>query len=1528
MDRKEKPTTAGVELSSGHVVNGSETQRGVMGRACAGFVWLAVACALLQACARASPPSEQIAPGVCSSMDIRNQPELFQRLKGCRVIEGQLSIVLMEQGTPKMFENMTFPELQEVTGYILIYRIRGVRNLGDLFPNLTVIRGMQLFKDFAMVIFDNENLEALGFRSLSRIERGGVRIQHNDRLCYTNTIDWNRITSEGAENLIRSNYDTRLCGLCPNAQGRVEDHRPSQLQCPADKNGKLLCWDDRHCQKICPTACGDRGCLDNGTCCHPLCLGGCTGTTPRDCNVCRGFSLLYEGNRTCTESCPGHTYELFKRCVTEQECRRLPPPPKPVGTGDPSFNQLSPNISSYKILGNRCVYICPSGYMEVGNNKTSTCQPCPKSGCTRECLGGKIDSVATAEQFRGCTHIKGKLEISLRASGGNTLSVLESSLGEIREIHGCLQVTRSNSLVSLMFLKNLTKIIGAPKSEYKGQVLHIVNNPNLELLWDWHTHGPINISGGVLHIHLNPKLCYDQIEPLRNMTSNPRSNLTEIEVSPDSNGYQASCLPDILQLKVIILRRTAAVLSWNMYCPTDIRQLLGYSVYLIAAETNVTLYDQRDACSDMWNVFDITTDEARNGSRDPLDAVKNDTNMLLNPCKIMQPSFYPLSQLMPYTRYAAYVKTYTTLQDKKGAQSSIIYFRTLPGSPSPPQGLGVESLSAHTVFISWSPPSMPNGTIILYHVEVQANSYNRPKILAGNSNYCGNPSILANMIAVSGEDLPETLEEKYTGDVKNGSCSCREDNKPSTKFNLHAEEERMESINFENELQNQVYRKSDKKPTKLPQLNRIKRSVDLSLNSMLVKLSNLKLSKNYSPKPGRIYSNSTDGGYVQSLYYDLSGKARYLTVQNMRHFTWYTVSIWACRNKHENESKQSYEKTWCSEREFYTFRTLELPNADIVSKVQADIITSNKTLPEVNITWEPPKNPNGFVVAYKVHYLRVQDGVQGPDVELQSCITADDYEANGQGYTLRNLSPGNYSVKVTPVTVSGEGNVSTDLYIFIPERAVEAAYEWVWGVAGGCVAMLALLAGGVWFARRGLLSAEESKLIATINPEYVSSVYVPDEWEVPRSSIEFIRELGQGSFGMVYEGIAKNIEKGQPETRCAVKTVNEHATDRERIEFLNEASVMKAFDTFHVVRLLGVVSRGQPTLVVMELMECGDLKTYLRSHRPDAEAPPGAAPADGPDASAPPAPPTPPTMQKILQMAIEIADGMAYLSAKKFVHRDLAARNCMVAGDLTVKVGDFGMTRDIYETDYYRKGTKGLLPVRWMSPESLKDGVFSSSSDVWSFGVVLWEMATLAMQPYQGLSNEQVLRYVVEGGVMERPEHCPDRLYELMRACWAHRPQLRPSFMQLVADLAPSAQSHFRQRSFFHTPHGQEMYTLHRRATEEEPEAATEVNVGAVATGSGSNLFGVSGRLASWVRELASLHSRGSGGDDPAAEPLHPLRPLHPPHPLQPLKPLREAPPPPPHKGPNGVVRFAEPDAEADLEADADAATPLTRARP
>uniref|UniRef100_A0A8D2NG59 Tyrosine-protein kinase receptor n=1 Tax=Zonotrichia albicollis TaxID=44394 RepID=A0A8D2NG59_ZONAL len=383
----------------------------------------------------------------------------------------------------------------------------------------------------------------------------------------------------------------------------------------------------------------------------------------------------------------------------------------------------------------------------------------------------------------------------------------------------------------------------------------------------------------------------------------------------------------------------------------------------------------------------------------------------------------------------------------------------------------------------------------------------------------------------------------------------------------------------------------------------------------------------------------------------------------------------------------------------------------------------------VHLKWQEPKEPNGLIVLYEVNYGRLGD----TEVRVLCCRSFG--ELSG-----------------IPQELSGSSG---------------------------------------WCRSFGELSANSGWLLSSGCPP-VPTVYVPDEWEVPRDKITLLRELGQGSFGMVYEGIAKDIVKGEPETRVAVKTVNESASLRERIEFLNEASVMKGFSCHHVVRLLGVVSKGQPTLVVMELMAHGDLKSYLRSLRPEAENNPGRPP---------------PTLREMIQMAAEIADGMAYLNAKKFVHRDLAARNCMVAEDFTVKIGDFGMTRDIYETDYYRKGGKGLLPVRWMAPESLKDGVFTTYSDVWSFGVVLWEISSLAEQPYQGLSNEQVLKFVMDGGYLDQPDNCPERLHSLMQMCWQYNPKMRPTFIEIIEMLKEDLHPSFHEVSFFYSEENKPLET-------------------------------------------------------------------------------------------------------------------------
>ncbi|TNN58058.1 Insulin receptor [Liparis tanakae] len=492
-------------------------------------------------------------------------------------------------------------------------------------------------------------------------------------------------------------------------------------------------------------------------------------------------------------------------------------------------------------------------------------------------------------------------------------------------------------------------------------------------------------------------------------------------------------------------------------------------------------------------------------------------------------------------------------------------------------------------------------------------------------------------------------------------------------------------------------------------------------------------------------------------------------ISTLRHFTSYQIEVHACN--HPTDPLR------CSMAAYVSARTMPEDKADDVSGLISYEVTENL----VHITWQEPASPNGMIILYEVNYKRL-----GDTEELHYCVSRNTYKVT-RGCKLKVMHPGNYTVRIRATSLAGNGSWTEPTFFYVQD-ASDPLYvlKIIIGPVICFILLLFVAAAGFFMFKKNQTQGPSGPIYASSNPEYLSAndVYEEDEWEVARDKINILRELGQGSFGMVYEGIAKGIIKGEGDSHVAVKTVNEAASLRERIEFLNEASVMKAFNCHHVVRLLGVVSKGQPTLVVMELMTHGDLKSFLRSLRPDAENNPGRPP---------------PTLKEIIQMAAEIADGMAYLNAKKFVHRDLAARNCMVATDLTVKIGDFGMTRDIYETDYYRKGGKGLLPVRWMAPESLKDGVFTAHSDCWSFGVVLWEVSTLAEQPYQGLSNEQVLKFVMDGGYLDRPDNCADRIHNLTQMCWQYNPKMRPAFQEIIEMLNEDLHPCFRDVSFFYS---------------------------------------------------------------------------------------------------------------------------------
>ena len=273
------------------------------------------------------------------------------------------------------------------------------------------------------------------------------------------------------------------------------------------------------------------------------------------------------------------------------------------------------------------------------------------------------------------------------------------------------------------------------------------------------------------------------------------------------------------------------------------------------------------------------------------------------------------------------------------------------------------------------------------------------------------------------------------------------------------------------------------------------------------------------------------------------------------------------------------------------------------------------------------------------------------------------------------------------------------------------------------------------------------------------------------NQIKYISQIGQGNFGVVFKGRAVNIKNNEKEIDVAVKQFKE--TSQESIkDFIEEAKLMFSFDHPNILTIYGVCMEEMPYQIVFEYMDEGDLAHFLRKKSPLFCLQTNSN--DTPSLS----------KSQLLHICVQVVNGMKYLSSNHHIHRDLACRNCLIKSDLTVKIGDFGLSRNLYKKDYYRiQSQNAQLPVRWLAPESLIYGRFSIESDVWCFGVLMWEIFSFALRPYYALTNEQVIEAIRTGKVLEIPIDCPMEIYEIMKCCWSMDILDRPSFDELYDKL-------------------------------------------------------------------------------------------------------------------------------------------------
>uniref|UniRef100_A0A8C9A5H3 receptor protein-tyrosine kinase n=1 Tax=Prolemur simus TaxID=1328070 RepID=A0A8C9A5H3_PROSS len=446
----------------------------------------------------------------------------------------------------------------------------------------------------------------------------------------------------------------------------------------------------------------------------------------------------------------------------------------------------------------------------------------------------------------------------------------------------------------------------------------------------------------------------------------------------------------------------------------------------------------------------------------------------------------------------------------------------------------------------------------------------------------------------------------------------------------------------------------------------------------------------------------------------------------------------------------------------------------------------------ISLSWQEPDRPNGIILEYEIKYFEKDQETSYTIIKSkETTITAEGLKpASVYVFQIRARTAAGYGVfsrrfefETIPVSVAASSDQSQIPIIAVSVTVGVILLAVVIGflLSGSCcdcgcgrASSLCAVAHPSLIWRCGYSKAkqdpEEEKMHfhnGHIKLPGVRTYIDPHTYEDPNQAVhEFAKEIeascitierviGAGEFGEVCSGRLKL--PGKRELPVAIKTLKVGYTEKQRRDFLGEASIMGQFDHPNIIHLEGVVTKSKPVMIVTEYMENGSLDTFLKKN-------------DGQF-----------TVIQLVGMLRGIAAGMKYLSDMGYVHRDLAARNILINSNLVCKVSDFGLSRvleDDPEAAYTTRG--GKIPIRWTAPEAIAFRKFTSASDVWSYGIVMWEVVSYGERPYWEMTNQDVIKAVEEGYRLPSPMDCPAALYQLMLDCWQKDRNSRPKFDEIV----------------------------------------------------------------------------------------------------------------------------------------------------